>query len=245
MFEAEIRASKLSEALGTVTALVDEAKLQLKEEGIRIKTVDAANVGAVSLTLMETAFRQYHSDNEEIFINVSRVEKILNKTEADSIVKLRLERGEKKLYMLTDKYEFQIALLIPEGVRDGHSPQEIEPPGSVTIGEEELDESLSIATMFSDVIQIGIDPKADQFFMIAEGDNNGMHLTLGQEELIRYDPAVANSRYSLQYLGQMIGAAPAESKVKFELGKEYPAKISFTIADGDGEVEYGVAPRVG
>jgi len=50
-----INATTLQETLDTVGALVDECKIHLDEDGIRIRAVDPANVGMVDVTLDASA----------------------------------------------------------------------------------------------------------------------------------------------------------------------------------------------
>ena len=44
MFKARIKAESLKEFIGTVGSLVDEAKLNVSEDGIQIKAVDPSHV---------------------------------------------------------------------------------------------------------------------------------------------------------------------------------------------------------
>ena len=44
MFKARIKADNLKEFIGTVGSLVDEAKLNISEDGLQIKAVDPSHV---------------------------------------------------------------------------------------------------------------------------------------------------------------------------------------------------------
>ena len=47
MFKARIKADSLKEFIGTVGSLVDEAKLNVNEDGIQIKAVDPSHVAMI------------------------------------------------------------------------------------------------------------------------------------------------------------------------------------------------------
>ena len=56
MFKARIKADSLKEFIGTVGSLVDEAKLNVNEDGIQIKAVDPSHVAMIETNLVKSAF---------------------------------------------------------------------------------------------------------------------------------------------------------------------------------------------
>ena len=49
-------------ALDPVSALVDDCKIRLNEDGLSIRAVDHANVGMVDMSLAKSAFESYEAD---------------------------------------------------------------------------------------------------------------------------------------------------------------------------------------
>jgi proliferating cell nuclear antigen len=97
--------------------------------------------------------------------------------------------------------------------------------------------------MVSDHIALGVDPDAEEFYVDAEGDTDDVHLELGREDLIDLTAGEARSLFSLDYLKDMNKAIPKDAEVTMELGEEFPVKLHFGFAEGDGHVTFMLAPR--
>jgi proliferating cell nuclear antigen len=82
------------------------------------------------------------------------------------------------------------------------------------------------------------------FYVDAEGDTDDVHLELGAEDLISLTPGPAHSLFSLDYLKDMNKAIPKDTEVTIELGEEFPVKMHFEIAEGQGHVTFMLAPRI-
>ena len=54
----------------------------------------------------------------------------------------------------------------------------------------------------------------------------------------------ARSLFSLDYLNDMNKAIPSDAEVTTELGEEFPVKMHFDFAEGDGHATFMLAPRI-
>ena len=59
MFEAKIDANILKGCIESITAIVDEGKLRIAEDGLKLRAVDPANVAMVSFELQSDAFDDF------------------------------------------------------------------------------------------------------------------------------------------------------------------------------------------
>lgn len=243
MFRAWIDPDILKKAISPVTALVDEAQLHLEEGGMRIQTVDSANVGAVSLDLLAEGFHSYETDGGKVTLDLDRFEEIISKGSKASNFMLELDEETRKFIVSVEGYEFELSLLLPESAREGPDPYDIETPATVTIQGSELTEAIRMASMFSDNVRIGVDQKRDVFYLNAKGDSDSMYLTLSEEDLEEIEVAKAYGNYSLNYLSDIRKAIPSNSVVTLGLGQGVPMKIQYEIADENGRITYGLAPR--
>lgn len=244
MFTASIDPQTLDRAIRSVTALVDEAKIELSEGGLRINTVDPAKVGAVSLDLLAEAFNEYESDGTQVYLDLERAQDILSQTGNHGAVEITLDTQDRDLHFKTGGYDFEFALLSQDSARGGLDPHDLDGAAEIVIDGRKFTRAISIGSMFSEQIRMGIDQQRDTFYMVAKGDNDGMHMTLGQDELEELQPAKAYGLYSLDYLQEISRAIPNDVDIHLELGEEMPLKLQYQIAEDNGRVTFGLAPRI-
>ena len=244
MFKAIASADALGTALDSVSALVDECKIRLNEDGMTIRAVDPANVGMVDLTLGTDAFESYEADGGTIGVDLSRLEDIANMADAGQLIQLALDVETRKLEIKIDGLEYTLALIDPDSIRQEPDIPELDLPATIVIEGRDIDRAVRAADMVSDHIALGVNEDEETFYVDAEGDTDDVHLELGQSDLIDLVLGAAHSLFSLDYLKDMNQAIPRDSEVTIELGEEFPVKIHFDIAEGAGSVTYMLAPRI-
>ena len=82
-FSALASVDTLQDTLDPVSALVDECKIRLNEDGLSIRAVDPANVGMVDMSLAKSAFESYEADGGVIGVNLDRFEDVLSMGDSD------------------------------------------------------------------------------------------------------------------------------------------------------------------
>jgi proliferating cell nuclear antigen len=107
-----------------------------------------------------------------------------------------------------------------------------------------IDRAVTAADMVSDHIALGVNEADEYFYVDAEGDTDDVHLELTREDLIDLTAGTAHSLFSLDYLKDMNKAIPKDAEVRMELGEEFPVKMHFDIAEGEGQVTFMLAPRI-
>jgi len=244
MLKASIDADIFREAIEVVSALVTECRLHVDGNGIRTRAVDTANVAMVSLDLGKDGFSSFSATKEEIGLDITKMKNILSMMSRGDLLALQLGDNAKKLELSFGSYRYSVTLLDVNTVRKDPNPPTIDLPGKVVISGEALSSAIKAASVVSDKIALGIDPKAQKFYMVAEGDTDHIRLELGKDQLVSISPAEARSLFSLDYLkdlGKVMGRA---KEVQVSLGVDHPVKFSFTFADGKGSVDYLLAPRI-
>jgi proliferating cell nuclear antigen len=98
--------------------------------------------------------------------------------------------------------------------------------------------------MVSDHIALGVESGNELFYVDAEGDTDDVHLELDEGDLIDLQVGPAHSLFSLDYLKDMNKAIATDAEVTMELGEEFPVKMHFDIAEGNGQVTFMLAPRI-
>ncbi len=244
MFNAIVSADTLQATLDSVGVLVDECKIHLEEDGLEIRAVDPANVGMVDLSLSASAFESYEADGGLIGVNLVRLQDIAGMADADQLVHLELDEQTRKLHISIDGLEYTLALIDPESIREEPDLPDLDLPAEIVIEGRDIDRAVTAADMVSDHIELGVDEADELFYVKAEGDTDDVHLELDTDHLIDLTPGPASSLFSLDYLKDMDKAIPADAEVTVELGEEFPVKMHFEIAEGEGQVTYMLAPRI-
>ena len=244
MFKAIVRAERLQSTLGSVGVLVDECKIHLDEGGIEIRAVDPANVGMVDLTLEAEAFESYEADGGLIGVNLVRLQDIAGMADSGQLVELELDEETRKLHISIDGLEYTLALIDPESIREEPDLPDLDLSSTIVIEGRDIDRAVTAADMVSDHIELGVNEADELFYVKAEGDTDDVHLELDTEDLIDLVAGEASSLFSLDYLQDMNKAIPKDAEVTMELGEEFPVKLHFDIAEGEGSVTYMLAPRI-
>ena len=244
MFKAIVSADTLGAALDSVSVLVDECKIRLEDEGLAIRAVDPANVGMVDMELSANAFESYETDGGVIGVNLDRLEDIVGMADSGQLVHLELDEETRKLHISLDGLEYTLALIDPDSIRQEPDLPDLDLSAEIIIEGKDIARAVTAADMVSDHIALGVDPDAEEFYVDAEGDTDDVHFELGRDDLIDLVSGDAHSLFSLDYLKDMDKAIPKNAEIEMELGEEFPVKMHFDIAEGDGNVTYMLAPRI-
>jgi proliferating cell nuclear antigen len=244
MFNAIVNADTLGTALDSVSALVEECTVHLNEDGLAIRAVDPANVGMVDLSLDATAFESYEADGGKIGVNLSRLQDTVGMADAGQLVHLELDEETRKLHIQLDGLEYTLALIDPDSIRQEPDIPDLDLPANIVVEGRDINRAVKAADMVSDHIALGVDEGESVFYVEAEGDTDNVDLRLDEADLIDLTPGPAHSLFSLDYLKDMNKAIPSDGEVTVELGEEFPVKLHFEIAEGNGQVTYMLAPRI-
>lgn len=247
MTTVEMEIGRLQRSLNAVIALVDTVPVKFGEDKLRIETVDASNVGAVTLVLEQSAFEHYEADGMELHIDIKQLYQGLQEFDAQEVARIVHDEEENMINVsVNSMYEFSLSPIHPDSVEGGIKAGHVDPPAEVKLNAGELKKSIRLADMFSDEIILGIDEERTVLYINAIGDTGNMAVSFDEDddEIQFVENETAHGLYSRSYLNKMTKIIPESDDIFLSLGEEYPAKIEFEIADSDGKVEYGLAPRL-
>ncbi|MGM0770036.1 MAG: DNA polymerase sliding clamp [Halobacteriota archaeon] len=242
MFKATIDAYLLKDSIETLAVLVDEARFRISPEGIAVRAVDPANVAMVSFDLATEAFDDFSADDCELGLDLSRVTDILGVADRDDKVHMELNEDTKKLMIQIGGFSYTLSLLDPSTIRAEPRIPQLELPSEITLNGKDLQKAVKAAEKISDHMLLGVE--GENFFMEAEGDTDRVKLTMSRDQLIDIKPNDTRSLFSLDYLSDIIKPASKSNEVTLHLGKDFPIKINFSIANGAGTIGYLLAPRI-
>ncbi|SES79662.1 monomeric archaeal DNA polymerase sliding clamp [Methanococcoides vulcani] len=242
MFKATIDAYLLKDSIETLSVLVDEARFRISPEGIAVRAVDPANVAMVSFDLATDAFEDFSGDDCELGLDLSRVTDILAVADRDDKVHMELDEDAKKLMIQIGGFSYTLSLLDPSTIRAEPRIPQLELPAEIVLNGKDLQKAVKAAEKISDHMLLGVE--GENFFMEAEGDTDRVKLTMSRDQLIDIKANDTRSLFSLDYLSDIIKPASKSNEVTLHLGKDFPIKINFSIANGAGTIGYLLAPRI-
>ena len=248
MFKARIKADNLKEFIGTVGSLVDEAKLNVNEDGMQIKAVDPSHVAMIEANLIKSAFDIYETDVAEMGIDVDKFKTVLAVAGKEDMISLEKDDKLNRLVVNIGNLTRAMPLLDTSGMPDPKVPS-LDLPAFVSVSVEEISQGLKASKSVSD--HIALSTTKDSFRLICEGDNqNRVDLTLGKEQLEKLvSPEETTSLFSLEYFALMVNSLPPDRILHINLGTDLPVKMDADLAIEDltgaqGNVKFLLAPRI-
>ena len=248
MFKARIKADNLKEFIGTVGSLVDEAKLNVNEDGMQIKAVDPSHVAMIEANLIKSAFDSYETDVAEMGIDVDKFKTVLAVAGKEDMISLEKDDKLNRLVVNIGNLTRAMPLLDTSGMPDPKVPS-LDLPAFVSVSVEEISQGLKASKSVSD--HIALSTTKDSFRLICEGDNqNRVDLTLGKEQLEKLvSPEETTSLFSLEYFALMVNSLPPDRILHINLGTDLPVKVDADLAIDDltgaqGNVKFLLAPRI-
>ncbi len=242
MFKARIKADVLRDVITVVGTLVEEVKLNLSSEGISLRAVDPAHVAMVELNLRAGAFEELKASSCELGVDIEKFREILKLARAGSVIRLNHDEDKNKLVVSLENLTRRMSLVDTAGMSDPKVPN-VNLPARVAIKTEELSQGIRASESISDHIALIATP--EYFELSAEGETDSVSLKLPKDLLEALETKdTVKSLFSLDYFSNMIKSAGAAPTVNLNLGTDYPVRIEFDIAGGEGHVKYLLAPRI-
>ncbi len=242
MFKAKVKSEVLKTMLDAVATLVDEAKIQVTPEGLNLKAVDPAHVAMVDLSLGKKAFVEYKATDMDLGVDLDKLKDILKLASGQDVIDIEYKEDAHKLVFKIGHVTRRMALVDTANINDPKVPN-LNLPNQVTVLARDLKKGIQASEAVSDHIALVAHGKS--FELIAEGDTDQVHLHLDGEEIIKIQaPEKSRSLFSLDYFSNMAKIVGDASAITLHLGSDYPVRIEFDIADGNGHIVYLLAPRI-
>ena len=248
MLKARIKAESLKEFIGAVGSLVDEAKVNVNEDGMQIKAVDPSHVAMIEANLVKSAFDSYEAKSMEMGMDIDKFKNVLTVAGKDEMVNLEKDDNLNRLVVNIGNLTRAMPLLDTSGMPDPKVPS-LDLPSTVNVVVNEIAQGLKASKSVSDHIALSTDKNS--FKLVCEGDNqNSVDLSLGKDQLEKLDsPDEATSLFSLEYFSLMVNSLPADRILHINLGTDLPVKIDADLAVDDmtgaqGNVKFLLAPRI-
>jgi proliferating cell nuclear antigen len=243
-FQAAITGGDIKEFVGTLRAIVDEAKFNVGPDGIRVRAVDPANVAMDDGVLSAGAFESYTASEGILGLNLERLEEVLKLANKGDLVELSFDTNTFKLVIHIDGVEFTMACIDPDSIRMEPEIPDMDLPVSFTTDEAQISRGVKAADMVSDHIQLRCDETEQAVFIEAFGDTDDVSLELTEEEYTELTAVDAEALFSLDYVNDIVREFPTGAEITITFGTDFPMMIEYEFADGECEILSMIAPRI-
>ncbi|QLC35632.1 DNA polymerase sliding clamp (plasmid) [Halarchaeum sp. CBA1220] len=243
-FQAAIKGGAIKEFVGTLRAIVDEAKIRVDPDGIQTRAVDPANVAMYDASLAAGAFESYDATDGVLGVNLKRFAEILKLAKKDDLVQLSFNTTTFKLVVHIDGVEFTMALIDPDSIRKEPELPDMDLPVSFTIEEAQIRRSVKAADMVADHIRFRCEEAEETVFIEAEGDTDNVSLELTESDLAALTAAEGQALYSLDYVKDISKQFPRGTEITLTFGSDFPMMIEYEFSNGECEVLAMLAPRI-
>lgn len=241
MLKARIKAEALKDMIDVASILVDEAKFRMTPDGIYLRSVDPAHVGMIDMRLGKKAFEEYEAEEMELGIDLEKLSDLMKLASSQDIIELNHSEKENRLIIKINNLTRRMSLIDPSGITDPKMPS-LDLPAEVVIKPSELMRGIRASEAVSD--HLTLSANSERFELSAEGDTDTVNLTLPKELLPSLNcPEEVKSLFSLDYFSDMVKTIKSEGIV-IHLGNDFPVKMEFDIAEGEGHAMYLLAPRI-
>ncbi|TRO50208.1 proliferating cell nuclear antigen (pcna) [Candidatus Bathyarchaeota archaeon] len=242
MFKAKLKGDVLKELIKVVSTLVDEVKWNVTADGIALKAVDPAHVAMVDLSLRKEAFDDLEASDCELGIDIDKMKEVLSLAKAGDLIDMVHDEEHNKLVVRIENITRHMSLVDTMGMSDPKMPQ-LNLPATVKLAAAELNQGIKASESISN--HIALLANNEGFELSSQGDTDSVSLKLRKDLLLSLDCAEpVRSLFSLDYFSNMVRSVPSAGVVTLSIGQDYPAKMAFDIAEGNGEVTYLLAPRI-
>jgi len=243
-FKAAIKGGAITEFVGTLRAIVDEAKIQVDSDGIHTRAVDPANVAMYDVTLAAGAFESYDATDGLLGVNLKRFAEVLKLATKDDLVQLSFDTTTFKLVVHIDGVEFTMALIDPDSIRKEPEIPEMDLPVSFTLEEAQISRGVKAADMVSDHIRFRCDETEATVYIEAEGDTDDVSLELPESDFVALTAAEGQALYSLDYVKDISRQFPKGTEITLTFGSDFPMMLEYEFSDGECDVLAMLAPRI-
>ena len=137
MFKARIKADSLKEFIGTVGSLVDEAKINVSEDGLQVKAVDPSHVAMIEANLMKTAFDSFEVSDIQMGLDIDKFKSVLTMAGKDEMVILEKDDELNRLVVNIGNLTRAMPLLDTSGMPDPKVPS-LDLPAKVSVASGEI-----------------------------------------------------------------------------------------------------------
>lgn len=234
--------SSFKRTIDAIASFISEGNFRFYDKGISLRAVDPSQIVLVDCFIDKSLFSLY--DIEPTFVGVDVVElaRMLARSLASDKLVMNVDENEIQLSLEGDfSRKFHLPLIdVSESEKELKLPTQSF-DARVEINARLLKESLKDAQLFGSTVLVKV--KDSRFEMEAKG-SQGMLKTVSKpgDAISAKSTSSVASKYSLNFLSNIVKEADNESKVLLEFKSDAPMRITYSI--GKTKMQYYLAHMI-
>ncbi len=230
----------LQRAVDSISSFISEGNFRFNDNGISLKAVDPSQIVLVNFFIAKSAFEKYKVEPTFAGVDLQELNKIMSRALPNDKLLMQLNDSELNIKLEGDlSRSFSLPLI--DVTEDEVRIPETRFDASVDINARILKEALKDASLFgSSVI---LKAKDSQLLIEARGSAGTLHTIAKQPKhvTVKGNTEVV-SKYSLNFLHNIVKDAGNDVKVSMQLKSDSPMKLSYKI--GPACLEFHLAHMI-
>lgn len=244
MFNAVLADPRLlKSSIDAISNMIDEAGVNVGDDGMRLRAMDPAHVALVDFELGKEAFDKFEVKGSLVLgLDLDRLNTILKRAGGSDSISLALDEEANALRIRlenTSRRTFNLPL-IEVGEEELKVPS-LDFPCMVELSPGILSEAIKDAEIISDHVTLQVDK--DNFYVTAKGDLGNVEVKVSKDEAVQFEAKQnARSMFSIEYLKDMVKAGDIATTVRLYLGENIPVKMDYLAPNV--RLSFLLAPRI-
>jgi len=240
--DIEVNTDALRKLVDIVGTVVDEARLEVKKEGITIEAMDAAQVGMVEVNLWHEIFEKYDIEEGVIGLKLSKLDDFLKIVGTDTIIKMKNDGS--RLLLKYEGLEHRISTIDVESINESSIP-DLDLDNAIEVEAGTIKMGVSATQNISDHLKIKADYDDKSFEMFSNNETDDASLTLYKYDLVTEKiKKHTKASYALDYFSDFVSCVDNDNIVRLEFDQDYPILMEYNFSDGLADVTVMLAPRI-
>ena len=233
-------AEGLSKAVYAIASFISEGNFRFSDDGISFRATDPSQIVLVNFSMSKKVFEKYSVEPNLVGVDVVELSKILSRAlPADKLI-LDLTDSEMKIN-LEGAISRSFALPLIDVSDEDVSIPKTSFDASVEINARIFKEALKDASLFGSSVVLRV--KDNKLFIEARGSAGTLKTVASQtKQVVVNSKTEVVSKYSLNFLQNIVREADSDKKILLELKSDTPMKVSYKI--GVSPIEFHLAHMI-
>ena len=227
-------------AIRAIANFISEGNFRFNEKGLSFRAIDPSQIVLVSYHADKSFFEEFDVEPNLVGLDIDELNKVVKRASSSDKLELDLEDSYLRITIKGSLIRnFRLPLI--DVLEDEPEVPEQDYDASVEIEARVLQEALKDASLFGSSVIFRIENS--RLFIEARGSQGTLKTEAKQGELVKIkSKADVVSKYSLNFLENIVREAEPGNRILLELKNEAPMRISYNI--GPANIQFHLAHMI-